>query len=298
MNIDVGVVRIAVVFVPGIVARMVSLRMRATKNRGIWEDLLDILVFAFVSYALAAILLVCVDAVGHSPNVAQSATAISRQSLPASPTRGILPENFSAVIENKAINWTELLVALAFSLVVGPAAAALENYKIVNKVGRFLRLTKTYGDDDVWNWLHNSSDFDWVYVRDYRKMITYRGHIRAFSDSYKPREIVLSDVNLYSLADGKEIDSLPAVYLAFPNNEVTIEIPQISGAIPKELAREDMERMASSPNLKLRKALLKTYVQNQEKTTFIRKKRVRPRRAVMIQAELNRVGIIIGKEGI
>ncbi len=296
MSIDVGVVRIAVVFLPGIFARAVSLRMRASKNRGIWEDFLDILIFAFFSYALAALMLFSIDNHKNASILSKNPLSQVMTSSSTPDKTSILPDNFSAIIDNKPINWTELLVALGFSIVVGSAAAAVENHKVINKIGRLLRLTKTYGDDDVWAYLHNSSDFDWVFVRDYSKSITYYGHIKAFSDSYKVRELVLIDVRVYSNVDGKEIDMLPAVYLSFPDNNITIEIPQLIRAIPQSIPIADMESILSTKNVKVQKAFLKAYSLDEEKRNYLTKKKVSMRHALTIQAELNRLGKKYGKE--
>jgi hypothetical protein len=297
MTIDVGLVRLATIFLPGIVGRTVSVRMRATKARAVWEDLLEIMLVAFISYTIAAALLFAIDMhpIQNAPSADTQTTEEATQSTEGR-ARSLLPRNISAAISNEPIDWTEVLLAMAVALVIGPIGAVFENYKVVNRIGRWLRITKSFGDDDVWTYLNNSPDVDWVFVRDYKRAITYYGHIKAFSDSYKTRELILIDVRVYSNKDGSEMDSLPAVYLSFPDNDMTIEVPQLVSSVPSTIDRSRMKELAENANSEQKRALRSAYVETKDGPYTARSK-VGMKDSIRIQSTINRLNQTRKEEG-
>lgn len=58
-----------------------------------------------------------------------------------------------------------------------------------------IKATKTYGDEDVWDFTFNSSDaaVEYVHFRDFANRIVYAGGVREFSETDKLRELVLRD---------------------------------------------------------------------------------------------------------
>lgn len=97
-----------------------------------------------------------------------------------------------------------------------------------------IKATKTYGDEDVWDFTFNSSDAasEYVHVRDFDNEIVYAGWVSTFSESEKLRELVLTKVKVYDFA-GTEIFETPRVYLARKPEGIHIEFPFI-GNEPKE----------------------------------------------------------------
>ena len=83
---------------------------------------------------------------------------------------------------------------------------------------------------------------EWVFVRDTKENIVYYGKISQYSDPYRPRELLLTDVEVYpnisqdGRGDLEPIQTLDAVYLARPNDAWTIEIPALSNTLPTTVA--------------------------------------------------------------
>lgn len=66
------------------------------------------------------------------------------------------------------------IVALGMAVVL----TYIANYKIHFKIARKLRLTNRFGDQDVWSYLFNSPDVQWITVRDHKRNLVYDGRVR------------------------------------------------------------------------------------------------------------------------
>lgn len=79
------------------------------------------------------------------------------------------------------------IVALGMAVVL----TYIANYKIHFKIAHKLRLTKRFGDQDVWSYLFNSPDVEWITVRDHKRNLVYDGRARFFSEDSKTAELYL-----------------------------------------------------------------------------------------------------------
>ncbi len=104
------------------------------------------------------------------------------------------------------------------------------NYKILIRGLHFLKATKRYGDEDVWDLTFNSgkAEVEYVHVRDFGKKITYAGWVEAFSETEKLRELRLRDVIVYDF-EGEMLFETPRIYLARKQDDIDIEFPYRSG---------------------------------------------------------------------
>ena len=91
-----------------------------------------------------------------------------------------------------------------------------------------IRATKKYGDEDVWDYTFNSelTAVQYVHVRDLEHEFVFAGWVNAFSETEKTRELLLRDV-VVSNFDGKELYTVPHLYLSRPVDDVLIEFPYI-----------------------------------------------------------------------
>jgi hypothetical protein len=104
------------------------------------------------------------------------------------------------------------------------------NYKVLTRFLQFIRATKRYGDEDVWDFTFNSGrpEVEYVHVRDFDKKITYAGWVEAFSETEKLRELRLRDVIVYDF-EGYTLYETPRVYLARKMDNIDIEFPYRTG---------------------------------------------------------------------
>jgi|ERR1700733_4600881 hypothetical protein len=100
------------------------------------------------------------------------------------------------------------------------------NHSTAAKFLQWIKATKRYGDEDVWDYTFNSGrpEVEYIHLRDFEKKITYAGWVEAFSETEKQREVRLRDVIVYDF-DGNTLFETPRVYLARKMDNIDIEFP-------------------------------------------------------------------------
>ncbi len=120
----------------------------------------------------------------------------------------------------------EILVSIPVSIVLATLWVAATSHKLLTRMLQRVGATKKYGDEDVWDFMFNSSNVaaKFVHFRDFDKMLVYAGYVQTFSESGKLRELVLRDVVIYDFS-GKEVTKAPKIYLARDPSDIHIELP-------------------------------------------------------------------------
>ena len=100
------------------------------------------------------------------------------------------------------------------------------NYKLLTRLMQWMKATKRYGDEDVWDFTFNSGrpEVEYIHLRDFDKKITYAGWVEAFSETEKQRELRLRDVIVYDF-EGNVLFETARVYLARKMDNIDIEFP-------------------------------------------------------------------------
>jgi len=136
---------------------------------------------------------------------------------------------FKAIFdENVSIVWGEIIIACLLGIPVAFIASVIHTYKLINFFGRLIRVTRRFGDEDVWDFFHNlpeEVEHEWVFVRDHKTGLLYFGWIYAYSDSEKERELLMGDVDVYTNDEGEFLYKTEMLYLCRGRYELTIEIP-------------------------------------------------------------------------
>jgi hypothetical protein len=114
-----------------------------------------------------------------------------------------------------------IVVGLVFALLISAAI----NHKLLNRVARKWRVTRKFGDRDVWSYVMNSPGTPWLLVRDSQKSLYYLGFVEAFSDEESTRELYLRNVRIYDNETGDELYQTAEMYLSFPRDGIAVEIP-------------------------------------------------------------------------
>jgi len=133
--------------------------------------------------------------------------------------------NFWTDLQSKSINYNFILEAVCVAIIIGLVSAGLDNYKIINKLGKRLRLTTKYGDENLYSYFLNAKNITEVYVRDLERNITFHGLIDSFSETDEIKEIVLRDVKVYDYTTSAWCYNLDKVYISKPKDNLVIEIP-------------------------------------------------------------------------
>lgn len=121
-----------------------------------------------------------------------------------------------------------LTLAAGIGVVLSGLTAALINHRVLHKVARTLRITNKFGDPDVWTYLMNSNETDWLVVRNPAQQLFYVGKIAVYSDEEDIREVVLVDTTVYDNMTGDEKYDAGIVYFSFSQEGITLEFPSRS----------------------------------------------------------------------
>lgn len=202
-DINSFVVTLAIMLVPGYLGTQVyrslgkSERERAMKS---WGDFLQVLVFALV---------------GHLPGLILSELFDAWRPPALLTLSDASPE---------APHWLfDLIVPFCVAAAVGMAAAAVADRRLLYRwVARPIGIRRYR--EDVWTHLMSSQDLGWIYLRDYRFGLVYKGWIQLYSDSGTNRELVLEDVEVFDNASGVLLYDVPRLYISRDQYDISVEI--------------------------------------------------------------------------
>jgi hypothetical protein len=206
MTISALFIRILVLALPGLVGSLFYRTLRGGQQQKDWRDLAEITLFALSSYALYG-----------------GALELGGGGGPAA-----LAALFNAEVP---VRWVEVVSVSAVSILLAILASYAHHFKLINRFGRAIGATWRYGDEDVWEYFHNSSRYgQWVYIRDHKLDLVYFGWIENYSESGEERELLLSDVEVYSNETGELLYTVSVLYVARDQHDFTIEIPEFDSS--------------------------------------------------------------------
>ena len=237
MNIDTFLIRVVLLVIPGLAGyktfRTIQSTGKSRKQIKDWQDLLSMMFLSVVAYGALYLLYLLIVLVAQQ--LGYRLTGLSVTSIQA------------LVNENVSLNFFEILYASLVSVAVGLVSGVAYNKKTLFKAARFFGVTGHYGDDDVWSYVTNSDDVEWLFVRDHRIGLVYFGRLSVFSESDEKRELLLDDVDVYSNADGKKLYHTDSLYICREDNELTLEVPRQSGYIDPKKTEERHVRSSQKP---------------------------------------------------
>jgi len=204
VKIDLLILQLAVIFLPGIVWAHLDASYAAKVKPSEGEFLLRAFLFGITAYAVEFLIY---TAIGRPFSMADLSEASTKEIV----SRDVL---------------FEVLWAVAIGAVLAVAWLYLARYKLLTRLLQLIGATKKYGDEDVWDFTFNSNDaaVEYVHFRDLEHRFVYAGWVNSFSESDKLRELVLLDVIVYNF-DGEELYGTPRLYLARSPDAIHIEFP-------------------------------------------------------------------------
>lgn len=140
------------------------------------------------------------------------------------PNTGFEMVNVSQILsgDKQSLSTAGLASAIFASVIIGFLAFGIYEHDLLFRFANIIKLTNRIDNDDVWVDLFDEEP--WVVVRDHVTGNTYFGKVVSFSDSEdnKLREILLEDVDVYSICDGDY--KMKQVYFSRNPSEFSIEI--------------------------------------------------------------------------
>ncbi len=133
----------------------------------------------------------------------------------------------SLVHADAELNVMEVLLVGILALPFALAISAVTNHKLLHRLACSIGVTKKFGDADVWSYMMNTRDVDWVVVRDFANDLVYEGWAAAFSDIQSPRELLLRDVSVRRNSTREELYKVGGLYVSLGAGDVTLEVPSL-----------------------------------------------------------------------
>ena len=204
MEINLVILQFAIIFLPGLIWAGLDSRYALKSKPSEFQYTLRAFLFGLASYAVTFGIYALL---GWPFNLAD---------LSGAAATGI----FTPAI------FKEVLSAVVVGLVLAILWLYSSNYKWDTRFLQKIGATKTYGDEDVWDFTFNSpvAAVEYVHFRDFANRIVYAGWVKEFSETEKLRELVLRDAQIYDF-DGNKLFDTPLVYLARDPENIHIEFP-------------------------------------------------------------------------
>jgi hypothetical protein len=191
--------------VPGIISLLIIEKLSFHKEYRLFQILIYSLILGFANYCFYYSILEGVNGIFHKDHPCTFFIALSDNSI--------------------KLDFGEIALVSLLALLTGYIVTALINLKILNRLGLFFRVTKKFGDLDVWSYVMNSKNTEWVVIRDQQRDLMYEGWVELFSDSTEQDELLLRDVIVFTNSTGKELYRTPGLYLPKRRENITIEFP-------------------------------------------------------------------------
>lgn len=200
MEISELTLKLILILIPGSIASIIYERLTIHKRWNSFKFVTNAILFGALSYILAQVAF----------NICRVDTSF---------------EMFWENLPTKEIPYNVILKASFVSIFIGLIATGVDQYKLINKLGKFLKLTNKYGDENLYSYFLNAEDVDEVYIRDINNGLTYHGLINSYSENDEINEIVLVDVIVYDYSTSEELYSLDKIYLSRKKDNLIIELP-------------------------------------------------------------------------
>lgn len=207
MDISELTVKLLFLFLPGIITRMMVERLTVPHDRSQMYFFLHAFISGVFAYAEYGLIL-------SSWNWAVHGKARADMRFLA-----------NLVDSSQPLAYVEVLYVCGIAIVNGFLLSALINRNLLNRLARALRVTKKFGDLDVWGYVCNSpiDSLKWVRLRDHRHDLCYEGWVEAFSDTNAGCEVFIREVKVFKNESGELLYEVPGVYIALDPKDATIE---------------------------------------------------------------------------
>lgn len=201
-------IKILIVGIPGIICFLLSQKLYGKKDPSTTDIILLVFLFAVLSYGIVGI----IEAFINYHN-----------------QMGFTSDTFDIFLGKKQdVSLKVLIKGILAGITLAYILSYFIRYNITNRFGQLIGATKRYGDEDVWHYFHNAPDSQkdggWVTVRDLKEGLVYQCYISTWSDSNEERELILSDVTVYSNESGDYLYSADHIYLSRNKDDIMIEV--------------------------------------------------------------------------
>ncbi len=201
-------VRLLLIFFPGIIAALIVDNLTTHRERDFKQFLLHAFLLGLSSYFILYILL----GVNNLIVTLKGLIPTWKVSFLTSLTNGKSP-----------INITEVIVASVISILLAFLISFAINHKLLHRLAAKFKISKKFGHLDVWEYVFDSPDVEWITIRDIENDLMYQGWVEAYSDTRDKNELLLRDVIVYRNSTSEELYSVGALYITRDKDNLLLE---------------------------------------------------------------------------
>jgi len=195
------------IFLPGILALLVSERLTEHPERKGYELFTYALVLGCIAHVVYGL-------------IAQASQALSPAfHLEEDQWIELMLEDSTVTIQT-AVVATTAVIGVLLGLFLTYAA----NHSWLHRIAHRLSVSRKFADNDVWGYLMNSGMVGWIVLRDHSKNLMYQGYVATFSTTEDPRELILNDATVFENKSGAKLYDVKSIYLSFDKKDVAVEI--------------------------------------------------------------------------
>jgi hypothetical protein len=205
-------IKLLLLFFPGILCFLIVDAFVVHRERKVHEIFLLSFVYgllAYVTYALGK--------------------ALSHVTISADDGLRIPPPNValfqSLCSKDSPLDTLEVSLVTGVAAVLGIAISVALTRSWFHDIARYLKITRRFGQPNVWSFALNAKEVKWATVRDIENTLMFQGYIRAFSDVEDTAEILLTQVCVYDEKTGVLLYEADTMYLARKKDNLTVEFP-------------------------------------------------------------------------
>lgn len=229
MTISDFIIRILFLSLPGLVGVMTYRALKGRPdNRKDWEDILEIALFSLLSYSIYGLIITFANFQGWTSTQVFISQAVFDDTTP--------------------VPWVEISFTTVIGFVLAFIASFFYTRNAINWLGRIFRVTSMFGNKDVWDFYHKNYGSEWVFVRDHKIGLVYFGHILAYSDSDKERELIIKDVDVFDNKTSEFQYKTPVIYISRSRDDLSIELPDLTGNSKSKEEETTNERPREEPS--------------------------------------------------
>ncbi len=195
--------QLAIIFLPGLIWERIASRYGLKRPPTQFEIALRTFTFGLAAYVITFGLYAAAGWEFHVPDV---------------------KHDTSFIADKKYLK--EYIATIVVSIVGSVLWLYAFNHKLFGRFLRFIKATKKFGDEDLWDFMFNSADtrVQYAYVRDYENNKIFSGWVEGYSGGDKFRELLLRDVQVYDL-ESRFLYETPLMYLGKDAEKIQIEFP-------------------------------------------------------------------------
>jgi hypothetical protein len=211
MEITEFALRLMLLFFPGIICFYIVETLTVHRERPTHEVLLRCFVYGVFSYVAYMGVLGWLNTWWEEPPGYGYREQISL-------TQSITDEKFH-------LDFAEIGFVTAVAVGLGLSFSFAIAHKWPNDFAQWTRISRKFGDANVWSRTFNAKEAKWATVRDIERNLMFSGYVLAFSDVEEVAELLLTQVVVYNETTGKELYRADNIYLSRPKDCLTVEIP-------------------------------------------------------------------------